>query len=153
MRRKIPDLSITSSLLQRYRSGDLRPVDTIRKVIERIESLGETRGAVFTSTVSNDSLIEWAQEVEDKMDPVTSPLYGVPYVFFNPHSYSHLFNKIDIHTTYTHKFSSSLYLAFHILLHTLTQAIMRTYINLKPQVRGQGQYRCRRIRHDERVAS
>ena len=80
MRRKIPDLSITSNLLQRYRSGDLRPVDTIRNVIERIEKIGTKRGAVFTSTVSKDSLIEWALEVEAKMDPVTSPLYGVPFV-------------------------------------------------------------------------
>ena len=25
-------------------------------------------------------------------------IYSVTYVFFNPHSYSHLFNKIDMHT-------------------------------------------------------
>ena len=33
-----------------------------------------------------------------------------------------------------HKYSSCLYLVFHILLHTLTQAIMHTYVTLEPQV-------------------
>ena len=44
-----------------------------------------------------------------------------------------LFNKIDIHTTYMHKYRSPSYLVFHILLHTLTQAIMHTYVTLDPQ--------------------
>ena len=58
---------------------------------------------------------------------------GLPYVFFNPHSHSHFFYKIDIHTTYMYKCSSPLYLVIRILLHTLTQAIMHTYITLEPQ--------------------
>ena len=33
-----------------------------------------------------------------------------------------------------HKYSSPLYLVFHILLHTLTQAIMDTYVTLESQV-------------------
>ena len=58
---------------------------------------------------------------------------SLTYVFFNPHSYSHFFNKIDIHTTYMYKCNSSLYLVISILLHTLTQIIMHTYITLEPQ--------------------
>ena len=42
-------------------------------------------------------------------------------------SHSHLFNKIDIHQM--HKYSSPLYL----VVHTLTQAIMRTDLTLEPQ--------------------
>ena len=38
------------------------------------------------------------------------------YVIFNPHSYSHLFNKNDNHATYMHKCSNPLYIVFHILL-------------------------------------
>ena len=32
-----------------------------------------------------------------------------------------------------HNYSSPLYLVIHILLHTLTQAIMHTYVTLEPQ--------------------
>ncbi len=42
------------------------------------------------------------------------------YVFFYCISHSHLFNKVEIHTTFTHS-----------LIHTLTQAI--THTNIKPQ--------------------
>ena len=42
-------------------------------------------------------------------------------------------NKIDIHTTYMYKCSSPPYLVIRILLHTLTQAIMHTYVTLEPQ--------------------
>ena len=41
-------------------------------------------------------------------------------------SHSHLFNKIDIHTTYMHKYSSPLYLAIRILLHTLIPKLLCT---------------------------
>ena len=55
------------------------------------------------------------------------------YVYFNPHSYSHLFYKINIHATY--KYSSPLYLVIHIQVHKLTQAIMHIYVTLEPQIR------------------
>ena len=52
------------------------------------------------------------------------------YVIFNPHSYSHLFYKINIHAS---KYSSPLYLVIHIQVHKLTQAIMHIYVTLEPQ--------------------
>ena len=57
----------------------------------------------------------------------------VSYVFFNPHSHSHFFNKLDIHTSYMHKYSSPLSLVSHLLLHILTQAIIYNYLTLEPQ--------------------
>ena len=44
---------------------------------------------------------------------------AVPYVFFNWISHSHLFNKIDIQPTYMHKYSRSLSLVPHSLIHML----------------------------------
>ena len=55
--------------------------------------------------------------------------HDASYVFFDPHSYSHLFNKIDIHTTYMHKYSSSLYLVFHIF--TISHAHSSHYAHLR----------------------
>jgi len=62
--------------------------------------------------------------------------HDASYVFFDPHSYSHLFNKIDIHTTYMHKYTSPLYLVFHIF--TISHAHsshMHTYVTLELQLR------------------
>ena len=55
--------------------------------------------------------------------------------FLFPYSQPHLFNKIDIHTTYMQTYSSPLYVVIHILLHTLIQAIMHTYVTLEPQAK------------------
>ena len=49
---------------------------------------------------------------------------------FPPHF---LFNKSDIHTSDMYQYICHLYLAIHILLHTLTRAIMNTYVTLEPQ--------------------
>ena len=45
----------------------------------------------------------------------------------------YFFNKLDIHTTYMHKYSSPLSLFSHLPLHILTQAITYNYVTLKPQ--------------------
>ena len=82
--------------------------------------------------VERDELVRVAVDAAEDMPVIVGTSHA--YVFFNPHSYSHLFNKSDIHTTYMHKYSSPLYLVIHILLHTLTQAIMHTYVTLEPQV-------------------
>ena len=58
---------------------------------------------------------------------------SVAYVFFNLHSHSHLFDKIDIQPTYMHKYSSSLSLVAHSLLHMLIQVISHTHVTLEPQ--------------------
>ncbi len=55
------------------------------------------------------------------------------YVFFNPHSHSHLFNKLIIHTTFMYAYTYPLFLVTHSLLHMLTQAMMHTYGTLEPQ--------------------
>ena len=49
-------------------------------------------------------------------------------------SHSHLFNKIDIQPTCMHKYSSSLSLVPHSLIHMLIQVISHTYVTLEPQV-------------------
>ena len=53
--------------------------------------------------------------------------HDASYVFFDPHSYSHLFNKIDIHQM--HKYTSSLYLVFHIF--TISHAHSSHYAHLR----------------------
>ena len=55
------------------------------------------------------------------------------YVFFYWISHSHVFNKIDIKPTYMHKYSSSLSLVAHSLLHMLIQVISHTHVTLEPQ--------------------
>ena len=54
-------------------------------------------------------------------------------VRFVPNSHSHLFNKLDIHTTFMYTYAYHLSLATHSLIHILTQAITHTYITLEPQ--------------------
>ena len=54
--------------------------------------------------------------------------------FFDWISHSHLFNKLQIQPTHMNKYSSSLSLVFHSLIHTLIQVISHTYVTLEPQV-------------------
>ena len=58
---------------------------------------------------------------------------SVAYVFFNLHSHSHLFDKIDIQPTYMHMYSSSPSLVPHSLIYMLIQVISHTYVTLEPQ--------------------
>ena len=58
------------------------------------------------------------------------------YVFFYWISHSHLFNKLDIHTTFMYTHIYPLFLVTHSLIHmihTLNEAIVHTYVTLEPQ--------------------
>ena len=55
------------------------------------------------------------------------------YFFIGFHTHSSSI-KIDIQPTYTHKYSSSLSLVPHSLIHMLVQVISHTYVTLEPQV-------------------
>ena len=46
-----------------------------------------------------------------------------------------IFSKINIQPTYMHKYSSSLSLVPHSLIHILIQIITHTYVTLEPQTR------------------
>ena len=58
------------------------------------------------------------------------------YVFFKSFTFTQIFNKLDIQTTYMYIYSSSISLVTHSLIHTLNQAIMHTYVTLEPQIDG-----------------
>ena len=58
------------------------------------------------------------------------------YVFFIPHSSSHLFNKLKIHTTFMIAYTYPLFLVTRSLIHKLTQAIMHNYLTLELQRSG-----------------
>ena len=75
---------------------------------------------------------------------VSSLQWDTPYVFFDWISHSHLFNKLQIQPTYMNKYSSSLSLVFHSLIHTLIQVISHTYVTLEPQIFNE------KRRHEER---
>ena len=53
--------------------------------------------------------------------------------FSSAHSYSHFFNKIDIHTTYMHEFRIPLCVVIHIRMFTHSIKLLCTYITLEPQ--------------------
>ena len=88
------------------------------------------RGKRVTSDDIREGLVELVRGDKYRRFSVTSAFSKFREnrtYFFNPHSYSHFFNKIDIYQMYT--CSSSLYLVISILLHTLTQP----YLTLEPQ--------------------
>ena len=55
------------------------------------------------------------------------------YVFFESFTFTRIFNKLDIQTTYMYTYSSSTSLVTHSLIHTLNQDIMHTYVTLELQ--------------------
>ena len=74
-------------------------------------------------------VISW--EKSDSVDMRTR--FPFRAVFFYWISHSHLFNKIDIQPITLHKYSSSLSLVPHSLIHKLIQVISHTYITLEWQ--------------------
>ena len=66
---------------------------------------------------------------------------GTAYVIFYRISHSHLFNKLEIHTTFMYTYIYPLSLFTHSLIHKLTQRITHTYVTLEPQ----------RVRSDEKI--
>ena len=59
--------------------------------------------------------------------------FFVSYVFFKTFTLTQIFNTLNIQPTYMHKYSSSLSLVHHSLVHKPIQVISHTYVTLEPQ--------------------
>ena len=59
--------------------------------------------------------------------------FFVSYVFFKTFTLTQIFNALNIQPTYIHKYSSSLSLVPHSLIHMPIQLITHTYVTLEPQ--------------------
>ena len=95
--------------------------------LKRREKASKRQHRYFLWTIRKFCFRIWNDLVKDPSVRFTECKI-VAYVFFYWISHSHLFNKVDIQLTYMHKYSSSLSLVPHSLIHMLIQVISHTYI-------------------------
>mgnify|MGYP001182520511 CR=1 FL=1 len=92
---------------------------------ERSEFIGDIRPLTFMEDSDDEDYVFYAdhssESFEMKTESFALRLRQDPYVFFIPHSHSHLFNKLEIHTH------------IYVCIYNLTQAIMHNYVTLEPQ--------------------
>ena len=97
----------------------------------------QSRTMTTSSSVENDTIFALASgqgRAGVAVVRISGPLSIDAYVIFYRISHSHLFNKLEIHTTFM--YLQPLFLVTHSLAHKLTQAIMHAYVTLEPQVIG-----------------
>ena len=64
-------------LVARYRAGTLRPTDVVARTLEHIGARGDD--GTWISVADEADLAARATELEQRVDPATAPLYGVPF--------------------------------------------------------------------------
>ena len=66
-----------AELVVRYREGDLRPTDMVAETLDRIGRRGDD--GTWISVAGEAELTARATELEERVDPASAPLYGVPF--------------------------------------------------------------------------
>jgi allophanate hydrolase len=66
-----------SVLLPRYRAGLTRPTDVIMDLLRRVREHND--GAIWTSMLPEERVLDIARELEAHPDPGSLPLYGLPF--------------------------------------------------------------------------
>ena len=64
-------------LVASYRAGTLRPTDVVARTLEHIGDRGDD--GTWISVADEAELAARATELEQRVDPATAPLYGVPF--------------------------------------------------------------------------
>ncbi len=64
-------------LVAGYRAGTLRPTDVVTRTLEHISARGDD--GTWISVADEVELAARATELEQRVDPATAPLYGVPF--------------------------------------------------------------------------
>ncbi len=66
-----------AELVARYREGGLRPTDVVHETFDRIRRRGDD--GTWISVAGEAELTARATELEERVDPASAPLYGVPF--------------------------------------------------------------------------
>ena len=66
-----------AELVARYREGELRPTDVVGETLDRIGRRGDD--GTWISLAGEAELTARATELEERVDPASAPLYGVPF--------------------------------------------------------------------------
>ena len=132
----------TEKVNAQYQCADVTSISYLKSAFERAEEKFGPVDVLITSAGSAKPGYFLEQDVSIFERSIKLNYLGTvnaakiaAYVFFYWISHSHLFNELDIHTTFMCTYIYPLSLVTHSLIHKLTQAIMHAYVTLDPQGR------------------